>query len=408
LVGATLSGFAAADPADQARFYDSEARKHFGNGNYQAALDDFFAAQALTPSATLAFNIATCFEQLREYRAAYTYFAESLETQGLPESFRQAAQSSLEKLAPRVARIHVETEPPGLFVYVDDEAHGHYGKTPRDVAIDPGKHRVWVSAPGYLPAEKEIDAKVGELVEVELKARMITGRVSLKGELPSGVSGPVSVKVLSHEGDLIAEGPLPFDQAVPPDGYRVVIVGGGLQPWSTSAVVLADKTVELTAQLNLMPKPTGDISAVSSVAGSIVELDGVQMGTAPLVIPNVVVGDHELVIAGPSGPPVSATIPVEQQRRTWATATYDLRRTVSPATYWVGGAGLLALGVGTSLLVTSYGMYDRGDLSGKDYQDAAVATLIGGGITLAAAGIVYLATGKQAPVSGQLTFRKPE
>jgi hypothetical protein len=394
-----------ADQADQARYYDTAAREHFAQRRWEAALEDFFAAQALAPSANLSYNIAVCFEQLGKNRAAYTYYSESLEGDQLDANLRVTAKAALARLASKVARVQVQSTPPGARIYIDDAAHGDYGVTPRDLAVDPGEHRIWVELDGYQVAEGKVAAKRGQVAKVALEPKQIVGTLVVTGRLPSGVEVErVTVRVLTQDGTLAAEGMLPFSQTLPEGNYRVHVEAAELQPWSRSTYLKANAQADVVAQLTLRPKPTGDISAVSTLSGSVVELDGVKLGTAPLVIPNVVVGNHTLKVLGPGASPVQAELTVAERQRTWATASFKVKQRSSPVTWWVGGAGVAALAVGTGLLLESDARFERGDLSGESLQNAGGALLIGGAAAVVGAVVLYFVTGEQVPQNGQLEF----
>ncbi len=53
--------------------------------------------------------------------------------------------------------LKVTSNVPGAQVFIDNKEAGAYGVTPFQKQIDEGKHKVWVTAPGYNTYEREID-----------------------------------------------------------------------------------------------------------------------------------------------------------------------------------------------------------------------------------------------------------
>src|SRR5688572_7342148 len=108
---------ASADDAAQARFHDDLARSAYAAGRYEQALREFFLEQRIAPNPRVAFNIALCFQQLRRHDDAFLAFTEYLEGGEDDAARREAAERAIRELSPRVARVRVETEPPGARIF---------------------------------------------------------------------------------------------------------------------------------------------------------------------------------------------------------------------------------------------------------------------------------------------------
>ena len=68
-------------------------------------------------------------------------------------------------------RLEAQAAPKSAKVTVDDQPIGSLDFViKRGVALPPGKHRITVEAPGYLPWDAEVDAgETGGLVKLEVK-----------------------------------------------------------------------------------------------------------------------------------------------------------------------------------------------------------------------------------------------
>ena len=109
--------------ADEAEARFRRGAALFRAGRHDEALLEFFHSNRLSPNRNVVYTIARCYEALGRYDEAYRYYAEYRAGE------RDAAESAavgarLRALAPRVALVRVESEPPGATVYIDREDLG--------------------------------------------------------------------------------------------------------------------------------------------------------------------------------------------------------------------------------------------------------------------------------------------
>jgi hypothetical protein len=155
-------------------------------GRYAEALEHYLLSQRLVSNRNVAFNIAVCFEALERFDLAYRYFDQyRLEARDAEE--RRAADDALTRIAPRVAVLHVTSEPPGAEVYLDRVDLGLRGRTPLDLPVDAGTHRILLRLEGYVPAEAAAEAVVGETRDVDAALRPIVGFVGALGRAGRGL-----------------------------------------------------------------------------------------------------------------------------------------------------------------------------------------------------------------------------
>ena len=77
---------------------------------------------------------------------------------------RQLLEARLASLRQRPARVTVTSVPEGAQITVDGEARPQ--RTPADIDIAPGRHRVSATLPGYRATERELDTSAGVALSV--------------------------------------------------------------------------------------------------------------------------------------------------------------------------------------------------------------------------------------------------
>ncbi len=342
-----------ADTAAMARFHHREAQRYYTRGRYQQAIEEFFSAQQLSPNPRTLYNIALCFMQLDQPVEAYHFFTAYMEgeddVEGAEE--RQAyARQSIEQLIPRVARVTVETDPPGAEIYVDQEEHGSYGQTPRQLALAPGEHRIWVVMNGYGGAEESITAVLGEASTVRLELQRVLGRLQI------GAALEASARVLDAAGALVAEGEVPLEADLPPGRYDVIVRALGYPPWRTVASVVASETERVHLSREDLPAPTGSLTITSNARNAEVRIAGQQIGFTPLSLTALRANAQRVEVRAPGLQPWEGEVSPRADARAWLNVT--LRPVPAERSVWtwiVGGAGaaavLTAVGTGIANLV---------------------------------------------------------
>lgn len=180
------SGTAQVDSASQreaARGHFEAAERHFVARRFREAIREFQLAQSKLPTAELHFNIARCHEELGEYRQAVEHYEKYLRDKvdapdaddvaaritGLRELERDRVGSGGRSARPRV---RVDGPRAGARVSLDGSLLGT-APLERSFPVDPGRHRLEVTHPGYLPfvADITVPAQEGVTVaDVELRA----------------------------------------------------------------------------------------------------------------------------------------------------------------------------------------------------------------------------------------------
>jgi tetratricopeptide (TPR) repeat protein len=158
---------------DGARKEYKEGERLLKLGKYREAFDHYRIADELLPIAATKYKMALCLDKqgkIVETAAAYQLFLDSSPS---PDKLGDAildARTRLDFLRRTPGKVRLSFEPPGvskLGVQVDNGPV--YAPPPdRTLALNPGHHRVTVTAPGFDPAMAEIDVAFAENRELRL------------------------------------------------------------------------------------------------------------------------------------------------------------------------------------------------------------------------------------------------
>jgi len=164
---------------------NAEARTYFDEGNrlyqeasrkrgtertqvLQRALGAYVDSLQIVRSRNALFNAAIVLVELERYDEAFNYFSEYLRVEGVPKADQEDATQRREALRDRVAVLRVQTEPTGALLWVDRKDLAARGETPMELALPPGKHRLFIEKPAYEPLELSQTLVLGESASVEL------------------------------------------------------------------------------------------------------------------------------------------------------------------------------------------------------------------------------------------------
>jgi tetratricopeptide (TPR) repeat protein len=164
LAGAAHAADAPSDQAaDDTRRLDAKARyeqgaQAYASGHFKDAVDLFLAADRLSPSAPLSFNIARAYEKLGDDSGALRWYRDYLRRS--PNAANAADVKALvERFEGRLAakgvqQLTVLSQPAGATVNIDDIP---VGVTPGTFDLAPGRHRVVLMLRGHTDATSEVD-----------------------------------------------------------------------------------------------------------------------------------------------------------------------------------------------------------------------------------------------------------
>ncbi len=341
--------------AQSARQLLTKGNKLFAAGNYEGAFAAFEAGNNKRPSPSFLRSMAFCKMKLYEHKAAKALFEQYLKTYKRAKD-RKKLKRTLEKLEEVVATVvHISSTPSGADIYIDAEAAGKVGQTPKQVTIAPGAHTLFLRKAGFALTTKTFtiksrqDVKLTVPMEVPLtieskpsgaevyvdkadgqplgktplndatialgartlfikakgfktlvKKLDVKRAVSLTGadKLELGVAMRIESvprgATVSIDGSKL-EKVTPFDTAVTPGAHTITLSLAGFKDF--------EKTVNATpgAGLSLRAMMRGGLLTMrTGPTGAKVKLDGVELGKTPLEEVSVPLGTKTVELEHPS------------------------------------------------------------------------------------------------------------
>src|SRR6478735_2500004 len=114
----SVSGRALADDvADEADLKFRIGAEAYQRGDYKAALEQFLGSNRLVPNRNVTYNVARCYQELKQYPEAYRYFTLALQGESDKDA-RARIEKELNGIRQNVAVLEVESQPPGATVYI--------------------------------------------------------------------------------------------------------------------------------------------------------------------------------------------------------------------------------------------------------------------------------------------------
>ena len=285
---ALAAGPARADgEADEAELHFQRGAESYRRGDYTDALEHFLASNRLSPNRNVQFNIARAFEQLSRFPEAYRYYVGALEGEN-DATVKRDVEAAISRVAPRVAVMEVQTNPPGATLYLDRKDLGSVGTSPDRLGVPGGSYTIIAELPGYEVARSEkLKVSVGSRTPVKLDLVRIVGKVQVRGQEGLEV----------HVGDEAAPATCttPCDFDLPPGThvlYFTSVEAVSVAPRQVQ--VVARRTVSVTASVE---KLTGSVVVSADEPNALVEIDGKPMGFTPAVIPAVTVGKRKVRVS---------------------------------------------------------------------------------------------------------------
>src|SRR5262245_29963200 len=156
-------------PEQQAADHFARGQKLYDKGNYAAALAEFEAAYQKTQAWEVLLNIGVTEENLQHYngavRALDRYLKEGADKVAPDRKAR--VESELRHIRSVVGEVSVTVPGAPATVEVDGRVVGS-SPLPEGLLLAAGPHRLRVTRPGEIAADRTVEVKVGERTEVEL------------------------------------------------------------------------------------------------------------------------------------------------------------------------------------------------------------------------------------------------
>ncbi len=270
------------DGADEAEVQFRLGNDAYRRADFRVALAHYFASNRLAPNRNVQFNIARCYEQLRQYVEAYRYYEAFAAPEMSPDE-RRALDDALARVRPYVALLSITSDPPGATIYIGRRDLGGHGVTPRVLALSPGRHDVLLDRAGHDPFQATgVEVKIGDTATLTAPLARILGRLEVVGE-PAGAQVTVDDaegRVTSIMGQTLS---------LSPGEHRVVVSHPGYVPVEVPAVVQPNGDARVEVRLM---RQTGTLVIQSEEPGALVLVDDKPMGFTPSVLNDVPSGRH--------------------------------------------------------------------------------------------------------------------
>jgi hypothetical protein len=160
------------DPAvGEAAFRDG--RRLLKAGRLAAACDRFADSMRADPAPGTLANLADCEERLGRVASAWTHWNEAAAQMAPADPRRAAAAGRAQRLEPRVPRLTLRPAsgaPRALTITRDGGGTLDAGTLATPLALDPGTHRLRVTAPGHEAQSYEVKLAAGERRELAVTA----------------------------------------------------------------------------------------------------------------------------------------------------------------------------------------------------------------------------------------------
>ncbi|HEY4183081.1 MAG TPA: PEGA domain-containing protein [Kofleriaceae bacterium] len=155
---------------DADRFFKSGVDL-YKEGKFAEALAEFERAYEIQPHPLVLYNIAVCHRELSHYQEAVKFYKRFIvEGKGqVKQDKLTTAQSELDAVLARVARVTITVSPDGATIYVDDQELGTLVEMP--LILPPGEHRLVAKAPGRTDATRVVRVASGDELSVDLPTK---------------------------------------------------------------------------------------------------------------------------------------------------------------------------------------------------------------------------------------------
>lgn len=175
------------DDVAGARAAFQEGVKLYQGADYLGAREKFAEAERLHHAPVIVYNLALTEERLGHVQAAVDGYERYIGEEGEKGEFSTPAAIAAAQLKSRSARLRVESEPPGLRVYVDGAAS--LERTPTQILVAAGSHHVVVEGESF-HEERDVRVASGKAETLSF-SRTDKGAVEGPRPLPAKVPEPI-------------------------------------------------------------------------------------------------------------------------------------------------------------------------------------------------------------------------
>ncbi len=287
------------DVADEADHLFSMGAERYQDKDYKGALQYFLASNRLVRNRNVMFNIARTYEHIKQFPDAYRYYQRALEGE-TDNAAKARIKDAIARIAPSVALLKVESDPPGALVYLNRKDLGDRGAAPQTLALSPGTYTVIAELPGYEEAPpQKVEVRVGTEKAVSFKLSRVTGTVKVLS------AEGADVRLDADDAPVLCKAPCSIQS--PPGQHTLVLSRAGSRVTRVGINVKANQVLETRPELEV---ETGSVLVNVDERDALIEIDGKAAGFTPAVLA-VPVGPHDIRVSLRGFRPVARQIEVK-------------------------------------------------------------------------------------------------
>lgn len=402
VLGVTKSAYA--DRVTEAKLRFEQGAELIQDYEVRKGLNELLISQRLAPNPNTLLNVARALDHLELHEYAYLVYEEYLGYPNISKTDRQQAEQASKKLAEKVVRLNIETNPPGVLIYLEEERFGDYGKTPREIAAAPkhGCYEVILKAEGYrtrrvaVSFESDQSCKVGKREQKTsqiLKQKSLSvvleplrGTVQFSTQEWAKISAAPKVTVYDQTGRSLGLAneaiSLPVGKqtlVLSADGFKsgeleIVVVGDNESNpadddfdlnWDEETEAVFEDKIHADNFHEIQLEPLkGSVRMIANKIGALIYLNDEEVGFTPQVL-EAAVGTHEVRLELTGYRSWMGEIDIEDAEQR-SVGEIEFRRPsesmVHPAWPW-SLAGLSAVSLGLSVGLAMEGREANQDLS---------------------------------------------
>lgn len=286
---------------EQAKFYFEKGNEYLQKGVIQKnkkgrdsllkkAVELYLKSVELVRSKNTIYNLGICYELLGELEKAHRFFIEYLTLEEEPR-LKGEVEEKLNQMRPNLAIVIIKTVPEGASIYVDRRDLPPWGKSPLEIAVTPGPHKLYIGMEGYETLEKEIEGVKGKIEEINITL----------------VPKPTSISIDSNEygAEIFLDntkgtpiGYTPFKGEIPP-GKHTLILRKGKRRVQKSFIFPPGQKREIFIEI---PKEeVVELNIYSNVDGATLFIDGEMIDELPIKGLKISPGLHQINVEPPKG-----------------------------------------------------------------------------------------------------------
>ncbi len=186
------------------------------------------------------------------------------------------------RLQEKSGSIDIKSEPSNATILIDGKQIGATPETIKD--LKPGIHQVEVRMDGCEDWSNSVEVIAEKVSTVTASLQNATGSISIK-------STPLNAEIyIDGEETGTTPATLSF---IPIGAHEIEVKLSGHENWKKSIIIKKEKEMSLTAALQLN---IGSISIESYPENAKINLDGKEVGSAPIRLTDIIVGTHEVEV----------------------------------------------------------------------------------------------------------------